>query len=194
MTPSIAKYLFLFALIVFGAIRFPREWKGRKVAVAKSEYGWREQFRVASSTWGLAIIPVVAATTRLLRGADLTFRPWLASIGAAVFALALWIFWSAHHELGRNFSPTLVVREQHTLVTGGIYGYMRHPMYTAFWLWVIAQALLLQNWVVAIGGVVGWGILFFGRIGQEEAMMRETFGEQYDAFARRTKRLVPWIY
>jgi protein-S-isoprenylcysteine O-methyltransferase Ste14 len=194
MTPSIAKYLFLVALIVFGAIRFPREWKGRKVAVAKSEYGWREYFRVASSTWGLAIIPVIAATTRLLRSADLTFRPWLASIGVAVFALALWIFWSAHRELGRNFSPTLVVREQHTLVTGGIYGYMRHPMYTAFWLWVIAQALLLQNWVVAIGGVVGWGILFFGRIGQEEAMMRKTFGEQYDAFARRTKRLVPWIY
>jgi protein-S-isoprenylcysteine O-methyltransferase Ste14 len=194
MTPSIAKYLFLVALIVFGAIRFPREWKGRKVAVAKSEYGWREYFRVASSTWGLAIIPVIAATTRLLRSADLTFRPWLASIGVAVFALALWIFWSAHRELGRNFSPTLVVREQHTLVTGGIYGYMRHPMYTAFWLWVIAQALLLQNWVVAIGGVVGWGILFFDRIGQEEAMMRKTFGEQYDAFARRTKRLVPWIY
>jgi len=194
VTSSIAKYLFLFALIVFGAIRFPREWKGRKVAVAKSEYGWREYFRVAASTWGLAIIPIITATTRLLRGADLAFRPWLASIGAAVFALALWIFWSAHRELGRNFSPTLVVREQHTLVTGGIYGYMRHPMYTAFWLWVIAQALLLQNWVVAIGGVVGWGILFFGRIGQEEAMMRETFGEQYDAFARRTRRLVPWIY
>jgi len=67
-------------------------------------------------------------------------------------------------------------------------------MYTAFWLWVIAQALLLQNGVVAICGVVGWGILFFDRIGQEETMMRETFGEQYDAFARRTKRLVPWIY
>jgi protein-S-isoprenylcysteine O-methyltransferase Ste14 len=194
MTPSIAKYLFLFALIVFGAIRFPREWKGRKVAVVKSEYGWREHFRVVASNWGLAIIPVIVATTRLLRDADLVFKPWLAWLGALVFAVALWIFWSAHRELGRNFSPTLVVREQHTLVTGGIYGYMRHPMYTAFWLWVIAQALLLQNWVVAIGGIVGWGILFFDRIGQEEAMMRETFGEQYDAFARRTKRLVPWIY
>ena len=194
MTPSVAKYLFLFALIVFGAIRFPREWKGRKVAVARSYYGWREWFRVITSTWGLAIIPVIDATTRLLRGADLAFKPWLAWVGAAAFALALWIFGSAHRELGRNFSPTLVVREQHSLVTDGIYGYVRHPMYTAFWLWVIAQALLLQNWVVAICGVVGWGILFFGRIGQEEAMMRETFGEQYDAFARRTKRLVPWIY
>jgi protein-S-isoprenylcysteine O-methyltransferase Ste14 len=194
MTASVAKYLFLAALIVFGAIRFPREWKGRKVAVARSYYGWREWFRVSASTWGLAIIPVIDATTRLVRGADLTFRPWLAWTGAALFAVALCIFWSAHRELGRNFSPSLVVRERHTLVTGGIYGYMRHPMYAAFWLWVVAQALLLQNWLVAICGVAGWGILFFGRIGQEEAMMRETFGEQYDAFARRTKRLVPWVY
>jgi len=194
MTPSVAKIVFLAALIVFGAIRFPREWKGRKVAVARSEHGWREYFRVAASTWGLAIIPIIAATTTLLRGADLAFRPWLAWIGAAVFAVALWVFWSAHRELGRNFSPTLVVRQSHTLVTQGIYSYVRHPMYTAFWLWVIAQALLLQNWVVAFGCFVGWGILFFDRIGQEEAMMRETFGEQYDAFARRTKRLVPWVY
>jgi protein-S-isoprenylcysteine O-methyltransferase Ste14 len=194
MTPSLAKYVFLFALIVFGAIRYPREWKGRKVAIARSYYGWREWFRVSASTWGLAIIPVIDAATTLVRGADLIFRPWLAWIGATVFAVALWIFWSAHRELGRNFSQSLVVRQEHALVTQGIYGYMRHPMYTAFWLWVIAQALLLQNWVVAIGGFVGWGILFFGRIGQEEAMMRETFGEQYDAFARRTKRLLPWIY
>jgi protein-S-isoprenylcysteine O-methyltransferase Ste14 len=194
MTPSVAKIVFLAALIVFGAIRFPREWKGRKVAIARSYYGWREWFRVSASAWGLAIIPVIDATTRLLRGADLTFKPWLAWVGAATFAVALWIFWSAHRELGRNFSPSLAVRQSHTLVTGGIYGYMRHPMYTAFWLWVIAQALLLQNWLVTLCGFVGWGILFFGRIGQEEAMMRETFGEQYDAFARRTKRLVPWVY
>lgn len=189
-----AKFIFLAALIVFGAIRLPREWKGRKVAVARSEHGWREYFRIAASTWGIAIIPIIDATTTSLRGADLAFRPSLAWIGAAAFAVALWIFWSAHRELGRNFSPTLVVRQSHTLVTQGIYAYIRHPMYTAFWLWVIAQALLLQNWLVAIGGIAGWGILFFGRIGQEEAMMRETFGEQYDAFARRTKRLVPWVY
>jgi protein-S-isoprenylcysteine O-methyltransferase Ste14 len=194
MTPSIAKVIFLVCLIIFAAIRLPRDWKGRKVAVARSDYGWLEWLRISASTWGLAIIPVIDATTRLFHGADLAFRPWLAWIGAALFATALWIFWTAHRELGRNFSQSLVVRQSHTLVTGGIYGYMRHPMYTAFWLWVIAQALLLQNWIVAVGGFIGWGILFFGRIGQEEAMMRETFGEQYDAFARRTKRLVPWVY
>lgn len=194
MTPSAAKLVFLAALIVFGAIRLPRDWKSWKVPIARSNFGWWEWVRVSAATWGLAVIPILVATTRLGRGADLAFSPWLAWIGAALFAIALWIFWRAHRALGRNFSPTLAVREQHTLVTGGIYGYMRHPMYTAFWLWVIAQALLLQNWLVAICGFAGWGILFFGRIGEEEALMRETFGDEYEAFARRTKRLVPWIY
>jgi protein-S-isoprenylcysteine O-methyltransferase Ste14 len=194
MTPSAAKLVFLAALIVFSAIRLPRDWKSWKVPIARSNFGWWEWVRVSAATWGLAVIPIIVATTRLGRGADLAFRPWLAWIGAALFAIALWIFWRAHRALGRNFSPTLAVREQHTLVTGGIYGYMRHPMYTAFWLWVIAQALLLQNWLVAICGFTGWGILFFGRIGEEEALMRETFGDEYEAFSRRTKRLVPWIY
>jgi len=194
MTPSVAKLIFLSALVVFAVIRFPREWKSRKVPFVRNDYDWREHVRVAASAWGIAIIPIIAATTTLLRWADLAFRPWLAWIGAAVFALALWIFWRTHRELGRNFSPTLVVRESHTLVTGGIYSYVRHPMYTAFWLWTIAQALLLQNWLVAICGFAGFGILYFGRIRHEEAMMRETFGEEYEAFARRTKRLVPWIY
>lgn len=194
MTASVAKYLFLFALIVFGAIRLPREWKARKVEVARFDYDRREYVRLAAATCGLAIIPILAATTTLMRRADLSFRPWLAWIGAAVFVFAFWMFWRTHRELGRNFSPTLVVRQSHALVTGGIYARVRHPMYTAFWLWTIAQALLLQNWLVALCGFAGWGILFFDRIGREEAMMRQTFGEEYEAFARRTKRLVPWIY
>ena len=51
MTASIAKYLFLFALVVFGAIRFPRERKALKVAVARSYYGWREWVCVSAATW-----------------------------------------------------------------------------------------------------------------------------------------------
>jgi len=192
MTPSVAKLVFLFALTVFGAIRLPHQL--RKAPVAKADRGWREKIRLSAAGLGLGVIPVMAAVSHLAGGADLAFRPWLAWIGAVVFAIALWLFYSAHRELGQNFSSTLVVRQSHTLVTHGIYAHVRHPMYAAFWLWAVAQALLLQNWLVAACGFAGFGILFFGRIGQEEAMMREAFGEQYDAFARRTKRLLPWIY
>jgi protein-S-isoprenylcysteine O-methyltransferase Ste14 len=194
MTASVAKLVFVLAVFVFAAIRFPREYLGQKAPVARADRGWRERVRLTSATLGLGIVPMVFATAGFAHVADLAFRPVLAWIGAALFVVALWLFWSAHRALGQNFSSSLVVRRSHTLVTHGIYAHVRHPMYAGFWLWAAAQALLLQNWLVALCGFAGFGILFFGRIGQEERLMLETFGEQYDAFARRTKRLVPWIY
>ena len=194
MSASIAKLVFLLALVLFGAIRFPREWRALKAPVARVDAGWREWVGVIGAAVGLGILPVMVAVGRIARFADWEFRPVLAWIGVLLFAVALYLFHAAHRELGRNFSSCLVVRQSHTLVTQGIYAYVRHPMYTAFWLWAVAQTLLLQNWLVGIGGLLGFGILFFGRVAQEEQLMRETFGEQYDAFAKRTKRLVPWIY
>ena len=44
-------------------------------------------------------------------------------------------------------------------------------MYSAFWLWAVAQAVLLPNWAAGFAGIVGFGTLFFLRVGKEEAMM-----------------------
>jgi protein-S-isoprenylcysteine O-methyltransferase Ste14 len=67
-------------------------------------------------------------------------------------------------------------------------------MYSAFWLWAIAQALLLPNWVAGFSGLVGFGILFFGRVGREERMMLEAFGDSYRAYMARTGRVFPSIH
>jgi protein-S-isoprenylcysteine O-methyltransferase Ste14 len=67
-------------------------------------------------------------------------------------------------------------------------------MYSAFWLWAVAQALLLPNWVAGFSGLVGFGILFFGRVAREERMMLETFGDSYRAYTARTGRIFPSIF
>lgn len=67
-------------------------------------------------------------------------------------------------------------------------------MYTAFWLWAVAQALLLPNWFAGFSGIVGFGTLFFGRIGREEQMMAENFGDAYRAYMARTRRIIPGFY
>ena len=111
-----------------------------------------------------------------------------------MFAGSLWLFYRTHKDLGRNWSVTLEVREQHMLVTSGVYSRVRHPMYSAFWLWALAQALLLPNWIAGPAGLVGFGTLFFLRIGREERMMSETFGDEYRRYVEQTSRVLPGIY
>ena len=67
-------------------------------------------------------------------------------------------------------------------------------MYAAFWLWAVAQALLLPNWVVGPAGLFGFGLLFFLRVGREERLMTDTFGDEYRRYMDRTARIVPGIY
>ena len=82
---------------------------------------------------------------------------------------------------------TLALRDQHALITHGVYKWVRHPMYSAFWLWAIAQALLLPNWIAGFAGIVGFGTLYFGRVGHEEKMMLDAFGDTYRAYMARTQ-------
>ena len=72
-------------------------------------------------------------------------------------------------------------------MTEGIYRFVRHPMYSAFFAWGVAQALLLPNWIAGPAGLVGFAILFFGRVGREEQMMIEAFGDQYRALHGRVR-------
>jgi protein-S-isoprenylcysteine O-methyltransferase Ste14 len=85
------------------------------------------------------------------------------------------------------------MRSNHRLVQTGVYRFVRHPMYSSFFLLGLAQFLLLPNWVGGGAGLAGAAILYAFRIGREEKMMLENFGDEYRGYMRQTKRLVPWI-
>ena len=104
------------------------------------------------------------------------------------------MFRRSHVDLGRNWSISLQVREQHALVKTGIYRLIRHPMYSSFFLLGLAQLLLLPNWLAGLAGVVGAGILFAFRVRREEQMMLESFGDDYRSYMSQTKRIVPWVF
>ena len=143
---------------------------------------------------GLGIVPLIYVATAIPQFAAYTFHPVQAWLGLFVAIAALVMFQLTHRALGRNWSISLDVREEHQLITDGIYRRVRHPMYSAFWLWAVAQALLLPNWVAGFSGLVGFGILFFGRVAREERMMLETFGDSYRAYMARTGRIFPLIF
>src|SRR5262249_1793066 len=143
---------------------------------------------------GLFIVPAIYVTTGEPPVADYPFHSAPAWLGTALFAVALIGFRRTHHDLGRFWSVTLAMRQTHQLVTDGVYRHVRHPMYAAFFLWAIAQALLLPNLIAGPAGLVGFGILFGFRVGREERMMEAMFGDAYRTYAARTWRLVPGVF
>jgi protein-S-isoprenylcysteine O-methyltransferase Ste14 len=139
----------------------------------------------------MLFLPVIYVLTPFLEFANYRLPIWANITGIFVFLMGIWMFWRSHDDLGINWSPTLEVREGQTLITNGIYQKIRHPMYTSIWLWVIAQALLLDNWLAGFSGIISYGFLYFARINNEEQMMIEQFGEQYQIYMENTGRLLP---
>jgi protein-S-isoprenylcysteine O-methyltransferase Ste14 len=194
MTPLIAKIIWLVGGALWFAIRFPHQRRARNVKVARSIGGLHDQILLGCSLTGLALIPLFYAITGVPQFAEYSFRPLQGWLGLILILGALSLFYATHRQLGRNWSVTLDTRQKHQLVATGVYALVRHPMYSAFWLLALAQAALLPNWIAGLSGIVGWGILFFLRVGREERLMIETFGEDYREYMRRTARIIPRVY
>jgi protein-S-isoprenylcysteine O-methyltransferase Ste14 len=194
MTPALAKAAFVLLALGWYIIRIPHARRSRHTPVARSARGARETLLLLVSLTGLGIVPFIYIASGFPRFANYPFQPMLAWIGVLVASAALIMFYLTHRALGRNWSISLDVREGHRLVTDGIYRHVRHPMYTAFWLWAVAQALLLPNWVSGLSGIVGFGTLYCFRVSREERLMLEAFGEAYRDYMARTARLIPWLH
>ncbi len=194
MTATASKILWLAFGIAWFILRLRPERNSRKTPVRFSARDTREIVLLGGSLTGLGIIPVIYLASHFPRFADYPFVPVQGYLGIVVYLGVLWLFHRTHKDLGRNWSVSLDLRESHTLVTTGVYAVVRHPMYAGFWLMALAQVLMLPNWVAGPAGLVGFGTLFFGRVGREEQMMIDGFGDEYRAYMRRTARVVPWIY
>jgi protein-S-isoprenylcysteine O-methyltransferase Ste14 len=113
------------------------------------------------------------------------------SVALAVLGLflALW----ARGTLGKNWSGTVTFKENHELIERGPYALVRHPIYTAMLLMYLGTALALGR----SGGLVGFPILFLSfwiKYRQEEALMLVHFGDQYRAYMKRVRALVPFFF
>jgi protein-S-isoprenylcysteine O-methyltransferase Ste14 len=194
MTPFVAKLAWWVGVVGWFVIRYPHQRRSRKTPITSRRELMRERVLLSISFTGLFIVPATYAITGEPRLADYPFHPVVALVGTVVFALSLLLFYRTHRDLGRFWSVTLEIRQSHRLITTGVYRHVRHPMYSAFFLWAIAQALLLPNWIAGPAGLVGFGTLFAFRVGREERMMEATFGEAYRAYAARTRRVVPGVF
>lgn len=193
--PSIVfKISYLLLIILTIIIRHPHQKRNKENRVTQDRKTPTEMVLLVITSLGMMGLPLIYILTPWLSFADYTL-PFFAEVaGVALAALAIWLFYRSHEDLGRNWSVSLEIREQHTLVDQGVYRHIRHPMYTSIWVWCIFQALFLQNYIAGLSGLVGFGILYFIRVYKEEAMMLETFGDQYRNYKNRTKRIIPFVW
>jgi protein-S-isoprenylcysteine O-methyltransferase Ste14 len=120
-------------------------------------------------------------------------HPWF-YVGLTMMVLGIGLRVWAVATLRSFFSYIVRIKEGHRVVREGPYRYIRHPAYAGSLLTILGVGFALQTW----GGVLAMGIIFgfaFGyRISVEERALVSALGEEYAAYARSTKRLIPYVF
>ena len=185
--------LYFAALVIEMIIRAPLNRKRKAERMSECRVTGREIFILLLLLLGGFIMPIIYATTDWLDFADYTLPAWAGWLGVLILAAGLFVFWRAHADLGLNWSPSLEIREKHELITRGIYGVVRHPMYASQWLVAIAQPLLLHNWIAGCLNLLAFIPFYFLRVKAEEQMMLDSFGTKYEEYMQKTGGVLPKI-
>lgn len=95
--------------------------------------------------------------------------------------------------LGRYFSRTVGVQEGQVVVDRGPYRLVRHPAYTGSLLTIVGLGFVLQSWGAVLVLIAFFGVAFGYRIHVEEGVLTSKLGDEYVAYTKRTKRLIPYV-
>lgn len=118
---------------------------------------------------------------------------WFKTMGFVVINLGLLLAVWSRIQLGRNWSGTVTIKENHELVTSGPYRISRNPIYTGIITALLGNAFLYGD----LKSYVATAFLFCAflyKISREEKFMIETFGDRYIEYSQRVKKIIPLIY
>jgi len=146
-----------------------------------------------SFAMGTAFVLIIAAPFLIYWHILTLHCLWLSIAGLVLGAAGLVIRVEAFRTLGRFFTRTLREAEDHTLVTTGIYKYIRHPGYLSDLMIFIGIALALDNLILLIVIPLLFIPAYIYRIHVEERMLIGIFGDRYIQYMKTSKRLIPFV-
>jgi protein-S-isoprenylcysteine O-methyltransferase Ste14 len=114
-------------------------------------------------------------------------------VGIALMLLGIAIRQWAIVTLGRFFSLSVRIAEDHKVVSNGPYRLVRHPSYTGALITFIGVALALESWGALIVIFVMFGLVYGYRISVEEKTLQTQLGDEYRSYMKKTKRLIPFL-
>jgi len=191
MSGSLFDTVFLLGLVIATVIRtwYGMQFRRKEIAHSQKEH---PLVLIGMAVWGIALfLPLIYMFSNWLEFADYRIPSPLGMLGIVIFVIGLWLLWRSHVDLAINFSPSLFIRRQHTLVTHGVYRHIRHPMYLSFWFWAIGQALLISNWLAGPLGIIAFYSIYMFRVNREEQQLVVHFGDAYRDYQKTTGRLFP---
>ena len=191
MNESLFETTYLLGLIIATVIRtgYGMQFSRKDILQRQKEH---PVVFIGMVLWGIALfLPLIYMFTSWLEFANYRIPAPLGVLGMVIFFIGLWLLWRSHVDLARNFSPSLFIRHQHTLVTHGVFKTIRHPMYLSFWCWAIGQALLIPNWLAGPLGIIAFYPIYLFRVNREEQQLVEHFGDAYRDYQKVTGRLFP---
>jgi protein-S-isoprenylcysteine O-methyltransferase Ste14 len=101
---------------------------------------------------------------------------------------------SAVKTLGKEWSITARMVQDHKLATKGPYAHVRHPIYTGMLGMLIATGLAVSHGIVLVAAIVVFAIGTWIRVRIEEELLRQTFGTQFEEYARRVPAVIPGLF
>ena len=160
------------------AVRAPKSWFG--LALQGAGFGL---------VWSLRRTPFFS---------PLIDRQYSVNIVLQVVALLLavastWLAMSAIQELGKQWSLQARLIEGHKLVTTGVYGFVRHPIYTAMLGMMLATGIAFSHWIVLTAAAI---VFFVGtriRTNLEEGLLRNAFGDEFNTWKAKVPGLIPFV-
>jgi protein-S-isoprenylcysteine O-methyltransferase Ste14 len=150
-------------------------------------------------TFGLVIAAVAAGLNLGFRAAHVHSTVlgggWApVAAGLAVLAAGVALRTWAILTLGRLFKFVVVIQDGHRVVTSGPYRLLRHPSYTGGLVAFLGAGIALDSWLSVVALVLLPLLAVLVRIHAEEAELATALGQEYRAYASRTRRLVPGIW
>ncbi|QIX01318.1 hypothetical protein AMS68_006835 [Peltaster fructicola] len=186
---------FLGCLAIFHLLEFWTTARFNTPVVQASSFLLFTNGKAYNIAYLLALLEILLSTLafpqygRWLSGWDPRLAGFLlVLLGQVVRSLAM-----AHAGRSFNHTPQRVRKESHTLVTTGVYAYLRHPSYFGFFWWAIGTQLFVGNKFCVLGYIIVlWGF-FNRRIIAEEKQLVSFFGEDYEKFRKNTSTGIPFI-
>ena len=117
----------------------------------------------------------------------------LAIVTMALAVASVWFCSAAIRTLGKQWSLAARVVEGHKLVTEGPYSIVRNPIYTGMFGMLLATGLAVSHWIGLALAIVVFAIGTFIRVRSEERLLREMFGPEFEAYARKVPAVIPFL-